>query len=211
MRHRSLKDRLISELGHALASVRPASALGEMPEWVDDDVPLSPADVGASGRMMRINHIGEIQAQALYRGQALCSQPEVRDHLLEAADEEQQHLAWCRARCEELGATTSSLAALCYGGSFALGIAAALARNGGRSSLGFVAETEKQVERHLDTHLHELPEDDVRSRSILQRMRDDEVRHGAEATSQGGEDVPHAVQWGMGIASRLVFAAVKWV
>lgn len=142
---------------------------------------------------MRVNHAGEIAAQALYHGQALTARNEaVRRSLLEAARDETDHLAWCEQRVRELDSRTSLLAPIWYAGSFAIGALAGLA--GDRTSLGFVAETEKQVIEHLESHLHELPPDDERSRRIVEQMRADEARHGAEARSAGGRDLPRPVR-----------------
>jgi ubiquinone biosynthesis monooxygenase Coq7 len=142
---------------------------------------------------MRVNHAGEIAAQALYHGQALTARtPRVRAALLEAARDETDHLAWCEQRVRELGSRTSLLAPVWYAGSFAIGALAGLA--GDRNSLGFVAETEKQVIEHLESHLHELPPDDERSRRIVAQMQADEARHGAEARDAGGRELPGPVR-----------------
>jgi len=142
---------------------------------------------------MRVNHAGEIAAQALYHGQALTARnPKVRTALLEAARDETDHLAWCEQRVRELGSRTSLLAPVWYAGSFAIGALAGLA--GDRTSLGFVAETEKQVVEHLESHLHELPPDDERSRRIVAQMQADEARHGAEARVAGRRDLPGPVR-----------------
>lgn len=139
--------------------------------------------------LMRVNHAGEVAAQALYNGQAVFARtPHTRDHLLAAAEEEYDHLAWCEQRISELGGTPSRLTPLWYAGSFVIGAAAALA--GDRRSFGFIEETEAQVEAHLDDHLKRLPKEDDRSREILRQMSADEARHGAEAGSQGADPVP---------------------
>jgi ubiquinone biosynthesis monooxygenase Coq7 len=142
---------------------------------------------------MRVNHAGEIAAQALYHGQALTARnPAVRRSLLEAARDETDHLAWCEQRVRELGDRTSLLAPVWYAGSFAIGALAGLA--GDRTSLGFVAETERQVIEHLESHLHELPPDDERSRRIVEQMQADEDRHGSEARAAGGRELPRPVR-----------------
>jgi len=139
--------------------------------------------------LMRVNHAGEVAAQALYNGQAVFARTAAtQQHLLEAAEEEYDHLAWCAQRIAELGGRRSLLTPVWYAGSFAIGAAAALA--GDRRSFGFIEETEAQVEAHLDDHLERLPDADARSREILERMAVDEARHGAEAASQGAEPVP---------------------
>jgi ubiquinone biosynthesis monooxygenase Coq7 len=143
--------------------------------------------------LMRVNHAGEIAAQALYHGQALTARnPAVRRSLLEAARDETDHLAWCEQRVRELGDRTSLLAPVWYAGSFAIGALAGLA--GDRTSLGFVAETERQVIEHLESHLHELPPDDERSRRIVEQMQADEDRHGSEARAAGGRELPRPVR-----------------
>ena len=146
--------------------------------------------------LMRVNHAGEICAQALYEGQALTAKdPEARASLLRAAAEEQDHLVWCRSRLDELNARPSVLDPVFFGVSFAMGAAAGLL--GDRISLGFVEATEDQVVRHLDEHLQNLPEQDQKSRTVLEAMRADESRHGAEALAQGGTEFPQPVKRGM--------------
>lgn len=143
--------------------------------------------------LMRVNHAGEVAAQALYHGQALASRdPLVRAHLLHAADEERAHLQWCEQRLAELGEKPSLLQPLWYAGSFAMGAAAGIA--GDRWSLGFVEETEKQVAEHLQEHLQKLPADDARSRAVIEAMRADEQRHGQEARDLGGRPLPAPVR-----------------
>jgi ubiquinone biosynthesis monooxygenase Coq7 len=153
--------------------------------------------------LMRVNHAGEIAAQALYRGQALLARdPAVREQLLQAAAEERAHLQWCAARLHELDDAPSLLAPFWYAGSFAIGTAAALA--GDRTSLGFVEETERQVCDHLDEHLGRLPEQDTRSRAILKTMRDDEARHGSAAQAAGARRLPEPVRRLMGAVARVM-------
>ncbi|NGY05226.1 2-polyprenyl-3-methyl-6-methoxy-1,4-benzoquinone monooxygenase [Solimonas terrae] len=143
--------------------------------------------------LMRINHAGEISAQALYHGQALTARdPDTRRHLLEAAREERDHLRWCEERLRELDDAPSKLQPLWYAGSFAIGALAGL--RGDAASLGFVQETERQVSEHLDEHLQQLPETDERSRAILETMRRDEQRHGDEARDAGAAPVPMPVR-----------------
>ncbi|TNF99169.1 MAG: 2-polyprenyl-3-methyl-6-methoxy-1,4-benzoquinone monooxygenase, partial [Gammaproteobacteria bacterium] len=135
--------------------------------------------------LIRVDHVGEICAQALYQGQALtANNQEIRDHMLEAADEETDHLAWCKQRLNELESHTSLLNPVWYTGSFAIGVLAGKAGDGW--NLGFVVETEHQVESHLDEHLAQLPEHDQRSRAILKQMKDDEIRHANNAQHAGG-------------------------
>lgn len=154
-----------------------------------NEEPLEDQARALSIRLMRVNHAGEVAAQALYNGQAVFARTAAtQQHLLDAAEEEYDHLAWCSARIEELGGTPSRLTPLWYASSFVLGAVAALA--GDRSSLGFIEETETQVEAHIDDHLQRLPVSDRRSREILQQMSADEARHGAEAAVLGADPVP---------------------
>jgi ubiquinone biosynthesis monooxygenase Coq7 len=157
---------------------------------------------------MRINHAGEIAAQGLYHGQALAARdPGVRQMLLEAGREETDHLAWCEARLAELGDHTSRLDPIWYLGSFAIGLAAGIGSD--RASLGFVSETEAQVEKHLDGHLDRLPARDARSRAILTQMRDDEVQHGRQARDAGGVDLPGPVKALMRLTGRVMTATAR--
>jgi ubiquinone biosynthesis monooxygenase Coq7 len=152
---------------------------------------------------MRVNHAGEVAAQALYYGQALVARDETtREHLLYAAREEGDHLAWCAARLEQLGSRPSLLNPVWFAGSATIGAVAGLI--GDRVSLGFVAETERQVEAHLDDHLERLPGGDLSSRAILEQMRADEIRHGQDAVARGGEDLPAPIQALMRLTSRVM-------
>jgi len=154
---------------------------------------LSPDDRRESAALMRVNHAGEVAAQALYHAQALFARnAKVREFMLHAAREETDHLAWCETRLKELGARPSVLNPLWYAGSFGIGTLAALL--GDRASLGFVAETERQVEGHLKGHLERLPPDDLRSRTIVEAMCHDEVGHGREAQSAGAALLPGPVR-----------------
>jgi ubiquinone biosynthesis monooxygenase Coq7 len=163
-----------------------------------------------SAALMRVNHTGEVCAQALYSGQALTARsPEVRAALRTAGAEERDHLAWCRARLQSLGDRPSLLDPLWYAGSFGLGIVSGLA--GDRWSLGFLAETEAQVERHLDDHLGRLPASDAESRAILEQMRLDEIRHGDSGRRLGGRDLPGVVKRAMQAASKVMTTTAYWV
>jgi ubiquinone biosynthesis monooxygenase Coq7 len=157
------------------------------------DAALSPEDRRESAALMRVNHAGEVAAQALYHAQALFARdPQVREFMLQAAREETDHLAWCETRIKELGARPSVLNPLWYVGSFGIGAIAALM--GDKASLGFVAETERQVEGHLKSHLDLLPADDARSRAIVQAMVHDEAGHGRQAESAGAASLPGPVR-----------------
>ena len=157
------------------------------------DAVLTPEDRRESAALMRVNHAGEVAAQALYHAQALFARdPEVREFMLHAAREETDHLAWCEVRLKELGSRPSVLNPLWYAGSFGIGALAALL--GDRASLGFVAETERQVEGHLKEHLDRLPAEDQRSRAIVEAMCHDEVGHGQGAQGAGGLPLPRPVR-----------------
>ena len=172
--------------------------------------PLTEIEKREAAALMRVNHAGEIAAQALYHGQALVARSAAtRQLLLKAADEETDHLAWCETRLKELESRPSLLNPLWYAGSFAIGAAAALL--GDRTSLGFVVETERQVEGHLDEHLARLPRDDARSRAILQTMRTDEIAHGLSAKAAGGVELPSPVRFLMRNTARLMTSAAYWI
>lgn len=173
----------------------------------------TPADPGlrrhAAG-LMRVNHAGEIAAQGLYHGQALTARlPETRAALRKAAAEEGDHLAWCRDRLDELGSRPSLLNPLWYAGSVAIGALAGLA--GDRMSLGFMAETERQVEGHLADHLERLPADDMRSRTIVQQMQADEIGHGQAAIAAGAATLPEPVPKLMRLAARFMTGTAYWI
>ena len=174
------------------------------------DPGLSDRDRLEAAALMRINHAGEIAAQALYHGQALVSRSQTtRELLLRSAREETDHLAWCETRLRELGSRPSLLNPLWYCGSFAIGALAAAA--GDRLSLGFVVETERQVEGHLDEHLAKLPSGDSRSRAILQTMRADEIAHGAAARAAGATELPQPARVLMRQIARIMTTAAYWI
>ncbi len=172
--------------------------------------PLDPADSEESIRLMRVNHTGEVCAQALYQGQAMVARNGgTRELLEEAAREERDHLAWCNKRLDELGGQTSRLNPLFYAGSFAFGVASGLA--GDKWSMGFLVETERQVEAHLDHHLQRLPAGDAASRHVLEVMREDEIRHGANGASHGAADLPQPVKAAMAAFSKVMTRTSYWV
>ena len=171
---------------------------------------LSPDERRRAAALMRVNHAGEIAAQALYHGQAMAARSDTtRRMLLDAARQETDHLAWCESRLEELQSRPSLLNPLWYTGSFFIGALAALA--GDRASLGFVVETERQVEGHLDDHLGRLPPADLRSRAIVQQMRTDEASHGANARAAGGTELPGPVRALMRHTARIMTGTAYWV
>jgi ubiquinone biosynthesis monooxygenase Coq7 len=204
-------DALIAAVDRALRSVfAPAHASRDTPGSAAAGEPLSEAERRASAALMRVNHAGELAAQALYHGQALMARSlGTRDMLLAAARSESDHLAWCETRLTELGARPSLLNPLWYAGSFAIGAATALM--GDRASLGFVAETERQVEGHLDEHLGRLPASDTRSRAILETMRAEEVAHGAAAAAAGGSALPAVVRALMRRTARVMTGTAYWI
>jgi ubiquinone biosynthesis monooxygenase Coq7 len=197
-------DQLIATVDGGLRTLLAARAASEpSPAAGSPEGELSPTEKTASIRLMRVNRAGEVAAQALYRGQALTARSAVtRRHLQQAAAEETDHLTWCTERLAELGGRPSQLDPLWYLGSVAIGGLAGLA--GDKTSLGFVAETERQVEAHLADHIERLPPADERSRAILTRMLDDESRHGREAEQAGGRQIPEPVRSLMGLGGRIL-------
>ena len=173
----------------------------------------APADPGRRRHvagLMRVNHAGEIAAQGLYHGQALTARTaETRAALSRAATEEGDHLAWCRDRLDELGSRPSLLNPVWYAGSVAIGALAGLF--GDRTSLGFMAETERQVEGHLADHLERLPADDARSRAIIEQMQADEIRHGHAAVAAGAATLPEPVPRLMRMSARIMTGTAYWI
>ena len=173
------------------------------PTVPEHNTELSAPDKALAGALMRVNHVGEVCAQALYASQALSTRnPVLRRHFIEASREEGDHLAWTRERLDELGARPSLLNPLWYAGAFGLGLLAG--RLGDKVSLGFVVETERQVEAHLASHLERLPEGDHASRAIVAQMKDDEARHAQEAQSAGAFALPAPVQAVMRAAAKVM-------
>ena len=180
-------DRALRTLTGNVSSTRP------MPGAQFEEADLAPADVREAAGLMRVNHTGEVCAQALYAAQAqVARDPAIKAQFARAAREEEEHLAWTQTRLAELHDRPSLLNPLWYAGSFAIGVAAGLA--GDRVNLGFVVETERQVEEHLTRHMERLPVADVKSRAIVDQMRDDEVRHGAMALEAGAAPLPAPVK-----------------
>lgn len=201
----SLGERLLMQLDGALRTVASKpSAARRSPASVE----AQPVDLGASQRqesaaLMRVNHVGEVCAQALYSAQALTSRrPELAEQLRRAAQEETDHLAWTRQRIEELGGRPSLLLPIWWGGAFGLGLAAGLA--GDDWSLGFVVETERQVEAHLASHLERLPAEDQASRAIVSQMKLDEAQHADQALAAGARPLPEPVRQAMRWAAKVM-------
>lgn len=188
----NLLDRAIIQFDSVLRTIKPksnalSSTLNSQPESLTD------TDKQGSIRMMRINHSGEVCAQALYQGQAMFARNKAQfNALMQAAEEENVHLGWCKQRLQELNARTSLLNPVWYAGSFAIGMAAGMA--GDKYSLGFLAETEYQVTAHLDKHLAQMSTDDHKSRAILLQMREDELQHATNAVSAGAHELPGAIK-----------------
>ncbi len=208
-RHFSPLDRLLelAESGLSASFARPASSRPTPGNPAAG--PVDSARRRHAAGLMRVNHAGEIAAQGLYHGQALTARaPETRDALRRAAAEEGDHLAWCRERLDELGSRPSLLNPLWYAGSVAIGALAGLA--GDRASLGFMAETERQVEGHLADHLERLPADDARSRAIVEQMQADEIGHGRAALDAGAALLPDPVPRLMRMSARIMTGTAYW-
>jgi ubiquinone biosynthesis monooxygenase Coq7 len=175
-----------------------------------DETRLDPDEKRQAAALMRVNHVGEVCAQALYTAQALATPNEaLRRHFEKAADEETDHLAWTAGRLKELGAQPSLLNPLWYAGAFGLGLLAG--RFGDRVSLGFVVETERQVEAHLESHLERLPAGDHASRAIVIQMKEDEASHAAKALDAGGLELPPPVKFAMRAAAKLMTTTAHYV
>lgn len=204
-------DELIIEFDKALRAVfGPARSARPVPGEALPENTLSQEEQRNAAALMRVNHCGEICAQALYQGQALASgDPAVRDALRCAADEETEHLAWTERRIRELGGRKSLLNPLWYGGSLVIGVLAG--RLGDAWNLGFLAETERQVEAHLAGHLQRLPEADRKSWAVLEQMKADEIAHAHTAERLGARDLPGPVKLAMRLASGVMTRASYWL
>ncbi|MES9900286.1 MAG: 2-polyprenyl-3-methyl-6-methoxy-1,4-benzoquinone monooxygenase [Sedimenticola sp.] len=205
-------DQLLIGADEALRTLFGKPRVTERPNPADEvsSPSLSKQQQKHTAALMRINHTGEVCAQALYQGQALTAKlPTVRESMERAAQEENDHLAWCENRISELGDRKSLANPLWYAGSFAIGAAAGLA--GDKWSLGFVAETEYQVCAHLDEHLEQLPPDDDKSRAILTQMREDELRHATLALKGGGAKLPAPIKLAMKLTSKVMTRTVYWL
>ncbi|MEW8072455.1 MAG: 2-polyprenyl-3-methyl-6-methoxy-1,4-benzoquinone monooxygenase [Candidatus Thiodiazotropha sp.] len=175
-----------------------------------NEAEMSEKERDLAARLMRINHTGEVCAQALYQGQALTAKlPQIRDTMERAAQEENDHLAWCETRLNELDNRKSLLNPFWYAGSFMIGAAAGLA--GDKWSLGFVAETEHQVEAHLNDHMQRLPAQDQKSLAILEQMKEDEIHHATVALEAGGANLPAPIKAAMKVTSKLMTKSVFYL
>ncbi len=207
-------DQLVAAADRALRTLasdpqasraNPASALP-----AQGAAPLSERERREAAALMRVNHVGEVCAQAMYDAQALAAtEPALREAFVRAAREEADHLAWTQQRISELGGRTSLLNPLWYAGAFAIGTVAA--KMGDRVSLGFLAETERQVERHLQSHLERLPEADLESRAIVEQMRHEEAQHADSAVHRGGATLPFPARLAMRLAARLMTKTAHYV
>ncbi|MEA3412494.1 MAG: 2-polyprenyl-3-methyl-6-methoxy-1,4-benzoquinone monooxygenase [Pseudomonadota bacterium] len=213
MREYSLIDRFLIGMDQALQTVHAPPRTTERENPADDipeaeDLPANERDL--TGRLMRINHAGEIAAQGLYQGQALTARdPQVKQQMQRSSEEENDHLAWCEQRIEELGGHKSYLGPFWYLGSYGIGAAAGLL--GDKWSLGFVRETENQVVEHIDGHMNRVSEHDLRTRAILDQMRVDEARHAYKASVAGAAHLPSPVRRLMRLASRVMTGTAYWV
>ncbi|MBT8142999.1 MAG: 2-polyprenyl-3-methyl-6-methoxy-1,4-benzoquinone monooxygenase [Gammaproteobacteria bacterium] len=212
MRHFDLLDRAILELDKALQTRAGAKKLAQRPTPVPESNSDNITDEQklTAARLMRVNHSGEVAAQALYQGQAFTAKLDsVREQMQHAADEEIDHLAWCEDRLDELGAKPSILNPVWYAGSFAIGALAGIA--GDKWSLGFVEETERQVVDHLQEHLDKLPENDQRTRAIIEQMQSDEAEHGDMAKDAGAADLPRPIKALMKLTSKVMTRSSYWI
>ena len=205
-------DRLLAGADNALRTVaapagRPAR---DNPAASIEESDLSAAEKSHAAGLMRVNHAGEVAAQALYKGHATVARDErIEQEMRQAAAEEFDHLAWCEQRIHELGEAPSRLSPIWYAGAYAIGAASGML--GDKWSLGFIAETERQVCAHLDSHLAGLPSEDARSRAIVERMRDEEAKHGQNAVEAGAADLPGPIKSLMRITAKVMTKTAYWV
>lgn len=205
-------DRMLIGFDTALRTLfgRPQVTERANPAERVEEAEMDEAERDLAARLMRINHTGEVCAQALYQGQALTAKlPAIRDSMERAAKEENDHLAWCENRLDELDDRKSLLNPIWYAGSFLIGATAGLA--GDRWSLGFVAETEHQVEAHLDDHLGRIPAQDRKSIAILEQMKEDEIHHATVALEAGGAVLPAVIKSAMKLTSKLMTRSVYYL
>ncbi|MFT5258469.1 MAG: ubiquinone biosynthesis monooxygenase Coq7 [Saprospiraceae bacterium] len=202
-------DKLIMRVDEALVTIFGSPKKAARPYPTDTQshekttAELSDAEKQHAAALMRVNHAGEVCAQALYQSQALTARSaHVKETMQQAALEENDHLAWCAQRIDELGGQKSLLNPIWYAGSFGIGTVAGLA--GDKWSLGFIAETERQVVKHLESHLNDLPEKDTQSRAVVEQMRLDEADHATQAVAAGASELPKPIKQLMGFASKLM-------
>jgi ubiquinone biosynthesis monooxygenase Coq7 len=210
-RHYTRTDHLVMGISRTLDTLFvKAVPRRNYPAKSADPQDMSDQDKLASGRYMRVNHVGEICAQALYQSQALTARDKsVSEQMKHAAQEEVDHLSWCEQRIEELGGRKSLLNPIWYTGSFAIGTLAGI--TGDKWNLGFVAETERQVVHHLEEHLGKLPENDLRSKEIVEKMQQDESRHAEQAVAAGAAELPAPAKLLMKCASKIMTKTAYWI
>jgi len=203
-------DGLLTALDNALRTLSGANHASRPSPSASGDAPPDPGQRRLSGALMRVNHVGEVCAQALYHAQSLTTpNAALKRQFDAAAREEADHLAWTQQRLRELGDRPSLLNPLWYAGAFTIGLVAG--RAGDALSLGFVVETERQVERHLEGHLNRLPPDDAASQAIVRQMKDDEARHAASASAAGAAELPLPVRWAMRAAARVMTTTAHYL
>jgi ubiquinone biosynthesis monooxygenase Coq7 len=201
-------DRLMIRATKVLSTITHTSAIKTPLPVVEADRALTETETATSASLMRVNHSGEVSAQALYLGQALTARdPALAETLFEAAKEEKTHLTWCKNRLTTLNARTSFLNPVWAVGSFAIGCLAGLM--GDKISLGFLAETENQVTAHLEKHLEKIPRADFRSQIILEKMKEDEIKHAENAVDLGGIRLPKLIQKSMSIFAKIMTTTAK--
>ena len=210
----NLRDRLICELDTGMRTVFAKARPGRpqpqpLPATAPSTAPVH-NEIEVSIRLMRVNHCGEVCAQALYQGQALVAKgAQTRSLLIAAASEEHDHLAWCETRLSEMGGHKSLLSPVFYAGSFSMGVLSGLL--GDKWSMGFLVETERQVEAHLHDHLGRISPMDAGSRAILEAMREDEIRHGQSGIQHGAHALPRPVKAAMSIFSKVMTRSTYWI
>ena len=208
---RDMIDRLLVTADNALRTLSGANRASRASPSADTAAgPLDDQARRHAGALMRVNHVGEVCAQALYHAQALSTRdPALKRHFESAARDETDHLAWTQQRLDELGAHASWLNPLWYAGAFGIGLLAG--RAGDATSLGFVVETERQVEQHLEAHLSSLPPDDLRSQAIVRQMKDDEACHASAARQAGAAELPAPVRWAMRAAAKVMTTTAHYI
>jgi len=205
-------DRFLSGIGSALRAATSAPTRASRPNPASDvaESTLSADEQSHSAGLMRVNHAGEIAAQGLYQGHAAVARdPGIEQQMQAAADEELDHLGWCEERLGELGSGPSKLRPVWYAGAWVMGAASGLL--GDKWSLGFIQETERQVSEHLTGHLDRLPENDAKSRAIVEQMRDEEERHGANARKAGAAELPAPVRGLMRLTAKVMTNTAYWI
>lgn len=205
-------DKILAGANNALRTVAAPAGRPARPNPADgvEEASLTDAEKRHAAGLMRVNHAGEVAAQALYQGHATVARDEsIEEQMQHAADEEFDHLAWCESRIRELGYEPSSLSPLWYAGAYAIGAASGVL--GDKWSLGFIAETEKQVCAHLDSHLDKLPEQDARSRAIVSQMYEEEAEHGENAIDAGAAELPPPVKRLMEMTASVMTKTAYWV